>query len=542
MILSLAGCGNDNNAKTENTTKATTQATTKATTQATTKAADKTEATTEATTEADVYEYADQEITLLVDFHSWNPTINTEATAENPDVRVVVQYIADEFMSMYPNITIEWARTKPAGALIEDTRQWLVTQMNADACPAIAFSWGTGFASDGWYIPMDEYMDAPNPYVEGNERWGDIFLDYLVDENSSLRYEGVLQAVPITTFLGPATGFLINEDMFKELNLEIPKTWQELVNSAKAIKAAGYYGVAPISFCATVRHDNWINQFNVGPFFMEALAQKTGADYDGDGIINGAEAFRGILEGFYSPVKHEYAREYWKQYKVWFTEVLSPGYDTANHAQYWNDGTVGIREDGTWAIPSENSNTERDFEASMIPACPVGPDTYDWLVEPEFTQGPDKPAVDFVVNIMEPAVKDDPALLDAAVKFLQFFTAPENQKAFLDENGASLSAIKGVEAPGALAGWLASDFPKMKQTVWPGCQNAEYTELLNAELDKWIKGAITDEEVFKNIDELQTYSYYQRYLVLCDEVKNGTRKDDYDYFNWVIGDHVVKER
>jgi len=82
----------------------------------------------------------------------------------------------------------------------------------------------------------------------------------------------------------------------------------------------------------------------------------------------------------------------------------------------------------------------------------------------------------------------------------------------------------------------------MKHPVWPGCQNVEYAELLNAELDKWIKGAITDEEAFKNIDELQTYSYYQRYLVLCDEVKNGTRKDDYDYFNWVIGDHVVKER
>ena len=56
--------------------------------------------------------YDGKPITIRVDLNNYTPTVNTEATEEDPDVFLSSGVIAEEFTKMFPNVTIEWERTK----------------------------------------------------------------------------------------------------------------------------------------------------------------------------------------------------------------------------------------------------------------------------------------------------------------------------------------------------------------------------------------------------------------------------------------------
>lgn len=59
-------------------------------------------------------------VTLIVDLHGWMPTINTTATASTPNVYNSPRYIAEAFEKLYPEVKIEWARTKNVGGSSND--------------------------------------------------------------------------------------------------------------------------------------------------------------------------------------------------------------------------------------------------------------------------------------------------------------------------------------------------------------------------------------------------------------------------------------
>ena len=96
-------------------------------------------------------------VTLRVDLHALMPSMNTEATVENPIVLRAAQDLADEFTQMYPNVTIEWIRDKGA---FGDWAQWLITQIAAETPPHITFMQGSTYSDRGWFITLDEYFNA----------------------------------------------------------------------------------------------------------------------------------------------------------------------------------------------------------------------------------------------------------------------------------------------------------------------------------------------------------------------------------------------
>lgn len=74
--------------------------------------------------------------------------------------------IADEFMAMFPNVTIEWDRTKG-----DDWPYWMTTQLAAGTAPDICFLQGSQFADRGWFIPLNDYLLEKNVFVEDNAVW-----------------------------------------------------------------------------------------------------------------------------------------------------------------------------------------------------------------------------------------------------------------------------------------------------------------------------------------------------------------------------------
>ena len=105
------------------------------------------------------------------------------------------------------------------------------------------------------------------------------------------------------------------------------------------------------------------------------------------------------------------------------------------------NGEVGIREEGLWALPIENSNVVRHLTlvSLLLRLCQM---ILAHLDEIEYSMGPYQPAPDLSLNIMKEAVKDNPEMLDAVVRFLKFLSKPDNVSLICVENGGVLGAVK----------------------------------------------------------------------------------------------------
>ncbi|MCR5064097.1 MAG: extracellular solute-binding protein [Treponema sp.] len=51
-------------------------------------------------------------------------------------------------------------------------------------------------------------------------------------------------SIPMVPVLCAANGMLVNEDLFKKENIEIPKNWVELIEACQKFKDKGY--ISPI--------------------------------------------------------------------------------------------------------------------------------------------------------------------------------------------------------------------------------------------------------------------------------------------------------
>lgn len=446
-------------------------------------------------------------VTLLVDLHGWMPTINTEPTAENPTVFRSTQLIADEFMKMHPNVKIEWARTKPVGGLGGEVAEWLTTQVSAGTAPAITFTWGNAYQERGWYESLDADLDTPNQYLEGNTKWRDLFPSYLMQNRELVDAKNHVVAIPFALYSGPPTGYYINEDLFKAYNLEPPKTWEEQFEVAKVFKENGIIPFMPWGFFKSIELSHWNLAFSVGPSFAGALMDQT--DYNKDGQIELAENIRAAKAGLFNPVEHAYARELYTELKRFYNEFLTPGWQTTDYTQMWNEGKVAMKEEGVWALPGENGNMERAFKFNLIPP-PLMTEFASDDIKPlkiEFTEkGPFQPGPDLSLNILTPIVEKNPDMREAAVAFLKFLTIPENVSLAVIEQGAALGAVKGSEIPPLLNDWMNNQFPIVPQASWPGAFTDELSVAIHKEFELWVLGQTTDDVFFGKINDIQQKS------------------------------------
>lgn len=440
-------------------------------------------------------------VTLVVDFHGYTPSINTEPTADNPTVFLSPQKIADKFMELHPNVTIEWARTKPIGTA-DEAAEWFTTQLNGGTCPAIVYTWGSTFASRSWYKDLGEYLDLPNPYIEGNEQWRDIFPEYLWTNQACIDGNKNIVSIPVTLYSGPATGYYYNKDAFKACGIEkIPTTLEELIDTCSILKENGYIALAPHPYFVNVATNQWIESFICGPTASAYIQEQ--CDYDGDGEVTEHERLHATKDGLFDPVQHDYAKEYWRQLYRYYTEVLEEGWENTDYQTLWNEGKVGLFEDGLWRLTSENNNTVRECEYGIFPEVVMSTDTTEYAAEVDYSKGPYQPDPDLALNIMSDVVKDDPLMMEAAIRFLMFLTVPENVTEICQENGTVLGAVKGTQAPAQLNEWVQLDFPKVPKTQWPSGYTSEYTAQLDKTLETWVKGDMTEEEFFEKVNAIQ---------------------------------------
>ncbi len=441
-------------------------------------------------------------VQLIVDLHGYTPSTSRTPTADDPDVFNSTYYIAEAFMEENPDVEIIWARTKPVGGLDAEVAQWFTTQIAGGTVPAIAFSWGTRYQDRDWYLPLDEYLDDPWEYEGDYETWRDVFRDYLWTSNSVVNARGEVVSIPITVYPGASTGYFYNKSAFQSAGVEsVPLTWGEFITASEKLEEKGYVGVAPwLYFNTTTTFDAWVFQSVMSPSYAAPLMDEM--DTNGDGIMSVAEQVQACLDGLFS-CEHDYAKDMYQNLKYYYTTMLKKGWASIDYNAQWLNGEVGIREEGLWAIPTENSNVVRNFDYGVFVAPQVSTDSSPYVQEIVYSNGPYQPAPDLGLNIMKAAVKGKPEVLDAAVRFLKYLSKPENVSLICIENGGVLGAVKNTGHSNLIDEFIRQKFPITSTAAWPAGFTDEYKDQLNRRFEEWVNGDISDATFYRSIDNIQ---------------------------------------
>lgn len=147
--------------------------------------------------------------------------------------------VARKWEERNPGYTVEFEPTAATGAG-QDEAQWLKTQLIAGTAPDMfntnqENAWPD--AGKGWYYTFDEFLDKPNPYVEGNPSlwelyaYPDIARGYYAPDDK--QYAVDFDMIEIAIFY--------NKEHFRKAGIDKePTTWAELIDANQRLQDAGF--------------------------------------------------------------------------------------------------------------------------------------------------------------------------------------------------------------------------------------------------------------------------------------------------------------
>jgi raffinose/stachyose/melibiose transport system substrate-binding protein len=187
-----------------------------------------------------------------------------------PDDVKQMQVILDEFNKAYPNIIIKFDPTNPP-----DYDAAVRTQMEAGTGADLYYLRAKGSGAshrlydEGHFVAIDDLPGMDNIIPAAVENW--------TAEDGHVFGVG---------YIATSEGIYYNQDVFTELNVPLPKTWDELLAAAKTFQEAGYIPFANASgdswTISTLLLQNWIPMLIGG-------AEGRMAYVNGDKCLNDAD-------------------------------------------------------------------------------------------------------------------------------------------------------------------------------------------------------------------------------------------------------------
>ena len=145
--------------------------------------------------------------------------------------------VIEAFEARYPDTRIEIVSTP-------GVREYLVTQLSSGAAPDILNVNVEDVWVDtqkGWYVPLDTFFEAPNPFVvekgdpslPGAKQWWDMFR-YQAISRGKAAPDGKNYCLTLDMI---ETGIFYNKTIFRKLGLEPPQDWAEFMTICQTIQA-----------------------------------------------------------------------------------------------------------------------------------------------------------------------------------------------------------------------------------------------------------------------------------------------------------------
>jgi ABC-type glycerol-3-phosphate transport system substrate-binding protein len=118
------------------------------------------------------------EKTISLWLSPYQPTEWTERSAEHPTVVNATRVLAEQFQQEFPNVKFDWVEVTSEGEA-DQWAAWLTARIAAGDAPDLIWSLHNISVQNGWTLPIESYLDQPNPYAPSYAKWRDIFYPSL---------------------------------------------------------------------------------------------------------------------------------------------------------------------------------------------------------------------------------------------------------------------------------------------------------------------------------------------------------------------------
>lgn len=326
----------------------------------------------------------------------------------------------------------------------------LSTQLSAGTAPALVFNQAS--YQPFMVTPLDSYLKKPNPYVPGNKHWIDLFNPkyFGYHQANAVDAQGHLNWIPFN-LVGVAVFY--NKDAFSKVGVQPPKNFADMIRTCSKLKSAGYTPFAGENSDISV---SW----TFGVIFNQLLAKYRSKlnVYDAAGKpgtspqTTSKDWAKALATGEITTKTPEVA-ESLKLTKQFYDSCVTKNWSGIAG----NSGAlVGIQQFSTGKAAMTWGT---DFASSAIPDVSFH---YASVPFPTVTQESTPLSQNFPAQfgvspggtsyMIPSTTKGDQ--LAAAIKFLQFVSAPDHIKPWLDATGA-VSALRNVKPSPAAAGFTS---------------------------------------------------------------------------------------
>ncbi|MBB6672980.1 ABC transporter substrate-binding protein [Cohnella nanjingensis] len=442
----------------------------------------------------------EKEATIRITAQVFTPTDEKTPTENTPIPRVALDKIIEDYQKQHPKIKVEIVKAPTSSR--EEYLTWMTTQIAAGEAPDIAWTSDSlqGFVEKEWLLPLDSYLGQDNPFGDQNVTWIDSFTN---PELFRKFPNGSYYSVPIVQAAGSATTFYYNIDIFKQLNLSVPQTWQQLLDALKKAKEAGYIAAIPVV------ENKGPTLWQMGAQVSIPLTTNLLGDFNYTGAksaveLKGDEYIRAIKKGIVSMDRPEF-REIWRLYKEW-AQMWPDGWATQDMMPLWREGKVAVREGGMWELQQELSDTKRQFKWGVFPMPAVGSDSSKYAVDLPKSKGFQKNTSSmFDLGIVKPTVEKK-GTTEAAIRFLQYLTTAKVNEYMVNEVPQGLPTVKGAATLPLFDAIKESESPvypeiNIPMNVWI---NSEARDTIGRNAAMWIQNKLPDDKFFANVEKALT--------------------------------------
>jgi ABC-type glycerol-3-phosphate transport system substrate-binding protein len=400
--------------------------------------------------------------------------------------------VAAEYEKLHPDTDIEFVE-------VPGSREWLVTQLLGNQAPDVININVEDVWQDvqkGWYVPLDRYLEAPNPFVKegpGSRQWWDMFK-YQAITRGKAAPDGKMYCVTLDMI---ETGIYYNKDIFRKVGVQPPKDWAEFLSIQQKLQSAGYvpmlvgqgeladWGV-DLMFYQMYRGIRDAIDLKSDP--LRAGYQKGYLDWDEIAFLN--------EKGFFTRSDPRWLSTFqllkdWRKYfvKDLGSTNLEQSFIQQKGAMYWSSSFTVNKLKG-------DPNLGFDWGVFYLPPITTDSNPYAGGFDQCVIGGA---ATQFSVTNSAFNDTGDPASsekLKRVVGFLQFLCLPRNCDRVVNELTALLPNIKGVAPKPELEVFdriLQRDYT---MTKWFFTFDLRFNEIWTRMLFLYLQGGISEAEFF----------------------------------------------
>ncbi|HXH36029.1 MAG TPA: ABC transporter substrate-binding protein [Plantibacter sp.] len=345
------------------------------------------------------------------------------------------------FEEREPDITV-----KTTVLPLAEFKQTLATQLAAGTAPELIFA-QTSHKPEQVHA-LDEDLQQPNPYVEGNTKWIDVFnQDYFgPDATAARNAANNYEFIPFNLY---TFGIYYNQDAFAKAGVDAaPETLGDLLDACGKLKKAGF---TPLAF-----DNSWISQNSTVKPIMSMLLTKYFDElnqFAADGTpgsstqVSKKDFSRAILTGEFTTENTPEIGAGLELAKQVVDSCATENWSgVSSTGASFTGGQEFLAGDAAMSFGANFSATnlaDVDWKWSTMPFPTITKDDSPLSTGEKARLGTTIGGTSYMIPSY---IKG--AQLEATIKFLQFVSSPEGAQPWLDETGGIPSLADASPAPG----------------------------------------------------------------------------------------------